>query len=266
VKWVFLLKRETLLESDDAFYEFVPYNFGPFSFQLYRDVSDLRRDGYIALNSMEINHILYRELEACNKGLPEKYKLVISRVLYKYGKFYQSFLLNDIYQRYPWYASKSKLIKEIKTNKPTNGSIPYIATAGYQEESIDHFLKKLLRSEIECIIDVRSNPVSRKYGYSKSQLQSMCEKIKMDYVHFRELGVPSSLRMNLDNEESYYKLLEKYEKEILPQNTDACERAGNTALKKRSVLMCYEKDKNFCHRSRLALSISEKTGLEVRHL
>jgi uncharacterized protein (DUF488 family) len=127
-------------------------------------------------------------------------------------------------------------------------------------------MKKLLKANVECVIDVRKNPISRKYGFSKNQLQNICNKLGIEYLHIAELGVPSDLRSNLDGEESYYRLLDKYEEEILPLKRRAREMVGKIAKRQNSVLICFEKSEKLCHRGRLANSISESTGLEIKHL
>ncbi len=75
------------------------------------------------------------------------------------------------------------------TSQPTRQTV---YTAGYEGESIDRFLQKLLKAGIEQILDVRSNPMSRKYGFSRKTLSGLSEKLDMEYVHLPELGVPPS--------------------------------------------------------------------------
>ena len=48
MKCAFLLRHETEYDADPAFYDFVPYKFGPFSFALYRELESLQRDGYVS--------------------------------------------------------------------------------------------------------------------------------------------------------------------------------------------------------------------------
>lgn len=47
VKLVFLLRQETVLKDESTFYDFIPYKYGPFSFALYRELANLRQDGYV---------------------------------------------------------------------------------------------------------------------------------------------------------------------------------------------------------------------------
>jgi uncharacterized protein YwgA len=46
-KLLFLLWAETFLSRDRAFYEFLPYKFGPYSFAAAREVDSLVAYGYI---------------------------------------------------------------------------------------------------------------------------------------------------------------------------------------------------------------------------
>jgi len=48
MKWVFLLRQETCLDSDSSFYDLVPYGDGPFSFLVHRDLEELARLGVCA--------------------------------------------------------------------------------------------------------------------------------------------------------------------------------------------------------------------------
>jgi uncharacterized protein YwgA len=46
-KLLFLLRAETFVSRDGAFYEFLPYKFGPYSFAAAREVESLIAYGYI---------------------------------------------------------------------------------------------------------------------------------------------------------------------------------------------------------------------------
>jgi hypothetical protein len=42
MKWLFLLRQDEPEAAGPSFYEFVPYRYGPFSFQAYREIASLR--------------------------------------------------------------------------------------------------------------------------------------------------------------------------------------------------------------------------------
>ena len=47
VKWCFLLRNETPSQGGSAFYHFLPYHYGPFSFCLYREIDQLVCGGLV---------------------------------------------------------------------------------------------------------------------------------------------------------------------------------------------------------------------------
>jgi hypothetical protein len=51
VKLMFLASKERSL------YDFVPYQFGPFSFQLYQDMRHLEREGYLTQTEDEVHFV-----------------------------------------------------------------------------------------------------------------------------------------------------------------------------------------------------------------
>jgi uncharacterized protein (DUF488 family) len=80
------------------------------------------------------------------------------------------------------------------------------------------------------------------------------------------LGIPSSYRANLTDFASYQRLLERYEREMLPKIQEKVAEVGKLMKSKPSVLMCMEKDVRCCHRSRLAKAVSRETRMEIVHI
>ena len=87
VKLMFLIGQEPALQSDQAFYDFVPYKFGPFSFVLYHELDDLRRCGYVDPKSEQIGlcaSTLDLTIEKVDE-LPEWFRAAVKRVVAQYG-------------------------------------------------------------------------------------------------------------------------------------------------------------------------------------
>jgi len=269
VKLVFLLRQETELKNDRTFYDFVPYKYGPFSFDLYRELSVLRQGGYVTSDEERIalcQQNLHLVGEKINE-LPVFVQEAIDKVINRYGYVNQKNLVKDIYARYPWYATRSE-ITEMRANyfdrfKKTS---PAVYTSGYEGRTVDSFFNHLLRRGIELVIDVRANPISRRYGFSKRQFAEIAKKLGLAYCHMPGLGIPSEHRINLSDYISYQHLLDKYEQEMLPGHEDEINEVGELMKKTPAILMCVEKDVRYCHRSRLAKAISDLTGLEIKHL
>ena len=122
---------------------------------------------------------------------------------------------------------------------------------------------------ISRLCDVRRNPFSRKWGFSKRLLSQGCEELGIRYEPFPELGIASKDRAGLSDRASYNRLFARYEATTLPRCRDAVARiAGWIDAGERVAITCYERDSRDCHRSRLATAIvkSASSPLLPRHL
>lgn len=265
MKWVFLIRQEPAFTKDATFYHFVPYKYGPFSFSVFRELEDLGRYGYLRDgSSYTIEPSMRQEAEKVYESLEPDLRISLEKVLTHFGAFSQRRLLKHVYNKYPWFASRSELPYAPPPTKPRAKKGVY--TAGYEGESIDQFLGKLLKAGIKRIVDVRSNPVSRKYGFAKKTMQRLCENLDMGYVHLPELGIPPAKRRGLDTFEDYQKLMAEYERSILPLVPETRKKAEELLSSRPSALVCFEADIRCCHRGRLAKVIGAKTNLEIAHL
>ena len=141
-----------------------------------------------------------------------------------------------------------------------------IYTIGYEGVSIEKFIRKLQSEKIECLIDVRCNPLSRKPGFSKKSLSEHLQSAGIEYRHIPQLGIPSSMRQSLNTKEDYIRLFDRYENEILPVAEEQKEELIKLLSRKRAVLVCFEADPICCHRTRLSNVISSETGYSQKHL
>ncbi|MBE3557729.1 MAG: DUF488 domain-containing protein [Ktedonobacteraceae bacterium] len=125
-------------------------------------------------------------------------------------------------------------------------------TLGYEGLSLDAYLNILLSHHIEVLIDVRKNAISRKYGFSKTQLSTAVRMVGIDYLHLPDLGIPSDLRRGLTEPSAYQQLFEYYATHILPEQTTAVEQLEKLlADRKRVALTCFEADYHSCHRYKI---------------
>jgi uncharacterized protein (DUF488 family) len=269
VKLVFLLRQETSLEKDRSFYDFVPYRFGPYSFTLFWELGALRQYGYVTSEEEQIalcgrtRDLVEREVE----DLPASIWTAVAGVLGRYGRMNQRALVRDVYARYPWYAINSELT-DLRPKHPLQAkrAAPAVDTAGYEGRSVDAFFNDLLKEGIHVVLDVRANPVSRKYGFSGLRLGEFCKKLGLEYCHLPKLGIPSTERTGLNGFASYQRLLNRYEQTMLPKRLAEVKEIGNLMRRQPAVLVCVEKDVRCCHRSRLANAVADTTSLEVVHL
>lgn len=261
VKWSFILKQETSSKGGDSFFDFLPYKKGPFSFCLYQEAGKLENKGYMA--PYDDNHwIATDKSSTATATLDNVIKSDVDRIIERFSKKTKEELVDYVYSRNPWFTVNNLIRKE--QTRPV--ATPMVFTSGYQSLSVDSFLNRLMRTGIQRIIDVRSNPIARRYGFHKSTLMRLCGYLGLDYIHVPELGIPSSLRRNLETIADYEKLFTEYEKTVLVEQTVALERVSALMSEKPSVLVCMEADPKYCHRTRIARSISLMTEMSIQDL
>jgi len=244
-----------------AFYDFVPYLYGPFSFALYQEAEKLVAQNY--LHDDGENHWSLISEVAASAGSPGRdVERDAMRLVSRFGKKDTTSLVDYVYERYPAFTVNSKRRK--LSVRPE--AKPAVFTAGYEGLSIDGFLNLLIVSGIKRLIDVRNNPIARRYGFHKSTLQRLTDRLEIDYVHLPELGIRSEDRQSLVDQDDYDTLFDRYEKTILKDERESIQQVGRLVTELPSVLVCMESEPKCCHRSRLAAAVSKEIKLPIRHL
>jgi hypothetical protein len=254
---------------DRTYYDFVPYKFGPFSFALYRELESLQGYGYlemsdssIGLSDATIGDTLRKIAE-----LTTREKQAVAGIVARFGSLKPKSLVRNVYARHPWFTINSELTDLIPDDRPKRPQADIaIYTSGYEGKSVDGFFDNLIRAGVRAIVDVRFNPVSRKYGFAGSSLRRIGEKLGFVYSHLPELGIEGKHRESLSDFASYQRLLDRYARSFLNQKHVALNRLAAMLQKIPSVLVCMEKDVDCCHRGRLATAMAERTHLPIVHL
>ena len=260
VKLAFFFAQENPDYPAGAVYQFVPYRFGPFSFTLYHELERLAQAGAVSVAS---GRLLRPGGNAGGRAwtLEARVSEAVDRVYRRYGGLSTPSLIEAAYTQYPWYMLKSDRIEK-RAVRPQAGERK-VYTAGYEGRQVDGFLALLLRHGIEVLLDVRANPVSRRYGFHRNTLARICRRLGLEYRHLPEVGVPSEWRVDLGTDGSHSALFRRYEREILPAREDVIRQIARSMQDKPAVLVCYEADVRLCHRSRLARAVSLMSGLEI---
>lgn len=260
LKLLFLLKEEEGMDRFVSFYDFLPYKYGPFSFVAYREMEELEQDGFIQSEKNSVK-LRGKNLQVLKWELPQSVTQSINHVIEKYGKLSQDKLLEYVYRNFPWYSTRTEISpfrKSLRLPKPDVA----IHTLGYEGLSIDAVLNLLLHRKIKCLIDCRSNPISRKYGFSRSILTKRCEDFSIKYHSFPDMGIPTTLRRNVHSKSSLWKI---YLNDILRKARPSLEKAADLAKSSATVLFCFEKDPYECHRHLLARQMKHLNGLPIIH-
>ena len=110
-------------------------------------------------------------------------------------------MVDAVYRKYPWFTMNSDVLQKRTVKRPKAEPAVY-TKIGYEGLMVDSLLDILLRKGISRLVDVRCNPIARRYGFHRSTLMGLCADLGIEYVHVASLGVPSAWRVNLSDSES----------------------------------------------------------------
>lgn len=140
-----------------------------------------------------------------------------------------------------------------------------VFTIGYEGMNIREFLLRLSEHRIETVVDVRELPLSRKPGFSKTALGNSLNAAGLDYVHMVELGCPKPVRDCYRADGDWRRYTEGFLKHLKKQE-DAIAELSQLAASSNCVLLCYEADFKFCHRSMVADALRKHCGAKIEHI
>lgn len=243
-------------------YDFIPYKFGCYSYSAKADMNAMVRKGL--LSETENQYTKQDDNRYLQTIKPNDQKL-LSEVVSDYGKMSRSALIKHTYLNFPFYAIRSRIAQDVLPGKlyecveearPKDEQIA-LFTIGYEGISLEKYLQKLMLSNLKLLIDVRRNPLSMKFGFSKTLLKRYCNSLGIDYVHIPEVGIASEKRQQLETQEDYDELFLAYQETTLKETREA-QSAILTLLQKhkRVALTCFEAEPCQCHRTHLASAIS----------
>ena len=271
-KLLFLYTREC--ETTPS-YDFVPYKFGSFSFTSYADKRRMIDDGLLAEDDHTWILTPAGRLASRNSHISP---LPVARFCRQYPQRGDA-LIAETYRRFPQMATRSEIVGRLKLDAHAQKRIaearpphrpPGLLTIGYEGRSLEAYLNRLLAESVTLLCDVRRNPLSRKYGFSKSTLSKACEGVGIRYEHLPELGIASDKRQSLETQADYDALFAEYERKSLPHQSAALAKikAWITGEKQRVALTCFELHPHQCHRHCVAEALETEYGpaLAPNHL
>ena len=264
IKLAFLLSKEYDAPQMTSFYDFVPYKFGPYSFGLAHELENLCRDGAVTLPNEEQVSLTNRGKNACAEPIDARLLKNLTHLERSYGHFDQNRLITFVYEKHPWFTALSQFADKRKADLVTAPARNY--TIGYQNFQIDGLLNNLLKNGIRRLLDTRSNPVSRRYGFHRSTLSRLCAKLNISYEHLPSLGVPSDWRQELSTAQDYKTLFDRYETEILDSQIPLLKSTATRMREIPSALLCRESDAQQCHRTILANRLRDLNKMPVVNL
>lgn len=260
-----------LIRNNLPYYDFVPYLYGGYSLQAAEDINTLLAMGWLDdFNGKN----RYAGDDLNGTGLP--FEGIGASIPDQLPKVRGNRLIKLVYEQYPYYAIYSKLapsimdkegLARIKTEKERlRQAGQMLFTIGYEGVSIEKYLNLLIQNDVRVLCDVRNNPLSRKFGFSKNNLQTYLSNIGIEYVHIPELGICSEKRKSLDSDSDYQNLFKDY-KASLPKRREYLDRVLRLLqTKSRVALTCFEHEPSQCHRHVIRDHLKENYTVSTRDL
>jgi uncharacterized protein (DUF488 family) len=244
-KLLFLIKQTFTTNEWSLMYDFVPYQYGPYSFELSNNLWSMERNGMIKVDGNQVS---------LSDGSAPTKKLEPSRasgVIDEYKEISDRDLLRTIYNKYPEYSIFSKIARKMVYTRDRTG----IMTIGYEGLTIDAFMKRLIDEKVQDLVDIRNNPWSMKYGYTRGTLENICNKLEIEYHNIQSLGIPSSKRKQVRTQTDLDVLFKEF-RGLLTEQTVELKKLIDLGKKRRIALMCFERDPLLCHRSIVAEALT----------
>ena len=135
VKLMFVISNDKYIKSRCSTYTFIPYKFGPFSFELYHDIAALEQYGLINLEAETISPLKHRD-----ESIDSTVSFIIENHMEKFRDYTDKSLIESIYHDFPFYTIYSEIEQKVTYKRDEKG----IVNIGYQDRSIDDFLLSLL--------------------------------------------------------------------------------------------------------------------------
>jgi uncharacterized protein (DUF488 family) len=140
-------------------------------------------------------------------------------------------------------------------------------TIGYEQAKPGAVLGELKRARVDLLVDTRAVAASRRPGFSKRQLAASLDEAGIAYLHLQKLGTPAEGRQaaRSGDLDTLWRIYDRHIK--TPEAQDELgELMALIKSGKRICLLCYERDPNECHRSRIAALVKKRTRVKVENL
>jgi len=272
-KLLFLFCQEQGAEAD---FEFVPFRFGGFSFTSHADKRSLIAKGLLG----EEENVWRLTAEGRTAAtVPSPLRRQMEGFQKRHAHLRGDALVAHAYRRFPFYATRSEIaprvlagddvaLAAIAACRPVQ-ALPGLVTIGYEGKTLEGYINRMLKAGVTLLCDVRRNPLSRKFGFSKATLSRTCEGVGIRYEHLPELGIASDERRELHTQADYDALFAAYERDSLPKQTASLDLIRSWTDAGHCVaLTCYEALPEQCHRHCVAELLERKFGplFRAKHL
>ena len=250
-------------------FDFTPCHSGGYSFQATADKRTLTKYGFLQQSeawALSDRTDLFSELSEDDQSAV--------MATSEFAKQHRGDdLLRAVYLRYPYYALNSERLNQLLSAQERDRVVysrpaakaARLFTIGYEGSSLEAYLNHLFDQRIGLLLDVRKNPVSMKFGFSKNQLTSALDGLDIAYRHMPELGITSDKRKTLESRADYLVLFTEYRATTLRgHEAELAEIQQLIKTYQRVALTCFESDHEYCHRGQIAEALALKPTFKHR--
>ncbi len=140
-----------------------------------------------------------------------------------------------------------------------------IYTFGYEGLSLEAFIQRLKSTNVNCVVDVRAVPLSRKKGFSKKSFGAALESAGIKYIHSSPMGCPQEIRNRYRETGNWNAYTRSFLAHLAGQTATIKEMAV-TVKAENCCLVCFEADFDRCHRTFVARAVARISGYSVMHI
>lgn len=145
-----------------------------------------------------------------------------------------------------------------------------IYTIGFTKSSAEHFFSRLIKSNIEVVLDVRINNTSQLAGFSKyPDIEYFLKSIaNIQYMNDINFAPTESILKDYKNKDISWDDYEKRFAVLMDERNieEYIKKNYDIALKKNVCLLCSEYKANKCHRRLIAEYFNKAFGNNIIHL
>lgn len=257
-----------------AAYDFIPYKFGSFSYSANADLIAMVKHGYVLEDDV---YFQKKDKKSYLTELNSADRQLVNQAYILLKNYDADDLMRYTYTKFPYYAINSATAERLlnveelqKVHDKRPGSTKTtLFTIGYEGISLEAYLNKLIKYDVKVLIDVRNNPLSQKFGFSKNQLKSYCNSLGIEYLHFADVGIQSEERQELTDQKDYDALFDNYKRVTIAQTIPTQKKIFELLKEKsRIALTCFEANICQCHRKHLSEAITKLPGwdYELKHI
>ena len=270
------LQKLLLLYCKDvgsSHYDFVPWDYGGYSFQCSDDLDLLEKRGWIKTRDNDL--FLNQEIGGERWAMESEERETVRRWIFRHP-WRGDELVAQTYRLYPYHALHSKMKESLldteelarveRSVDAVESNEVVVFTLGYEGIHFETYLNKLISNRVAVLCDVRYNPFSQKFGFSASMLLQVLPKLGIEYRHFPELGVVSEKRRSLHSRADYEGLFNDYCDNLKNRQAGLKQLRQVIKFKRRVALTCFEANHQYCHRHCISDFLENKYHYQVEHL